>query len=171
MNIVDLVVVVCAELTNDFTNQLAKAMGVKSTSGKGRPLTAQRDGMRTVESAVALILESEEHAKKRKFKPLARWMGGSVKNECFHLLAPDETMKTLEEAFRDTIESVDIKSSQIDWLSLHATGTRVWDPLEIAMTKKIFKNQIPHLSAFKRSFGHGRKIGRASCRERVYGLV
>lgn len=159
MNIVDLVVVVCAELTNDFTNQLAKRMGVKSTSNKELPLSSQRDGMRSVEGAVALIVESEDHAKKRQFKPLARWISGSVKNECFHLLAPDVTMRTLTEAFIETIDSVGLQPSQIDWLSLHATGTRVWDPLEIGLVKKIFSKNIPHLSAFKRSFGHGRSTG------------
>lgn len=152
MLIVDLVVVVCAELTNDFTNQLAKRMGVKPTSNKELPLSSQRDGMRSIEGAVALIVESEDHAKKS-------WISGSVKNECFHLLAPDVTMRTLKEAFIETIDSVGLQPSQIDWLSLHATGTRVWDPLEIGLVKKIFSKNIPHLSAFKRSFGHGRSTG------------
>jgi 3-oxoacyl-(acyl-carrier-protein) synthase len=156
MNLIDVAVVVCSELTNDFSNELAKSMGVKSASGTERPLSAQRDGMRIVESAVALILESEEHAKQRNFQPMARWLSGSVKNECYQLLAPDESMNALEEAFLDTLKAIGLESSQIDWISLHATGTKIWDPLEIGLFKKLFPKIMPHLSAFKRTFGHGR---------------
>lgn len=156
MDILDLVVVVCSEKINDFTNQLAMAMGVKSQTGRGRPLTAQRDGMRTVEASVAIIFESEQHAKKRNFKGLVRWVNGCVKNECCHLFSPEKTMNALEEAFCATLYLPGLNPNQIDWLSLHATGTRVWDPLEINLVKKIYPEKIPYLTAFKRSFGHGR---------------
>jgi 3-oxoacyl-(acyl-carrier-protein) synthase len=56
----------------------------------------------------------------------------------------------LEEAVREVLKS----NQSIYWLALHATGTKVWDSIEMGLVSKIFGEQIPHLSAFKRTFGH-----------------
>ncbi len=156
MGVADIVVVVCVELMSPFIKNVLSAMGVLSISGTARPLTFERDGMRPVESAVALVLESEEHAKKRQHTPLARWICGSVKNECYHLLAPEPNTAALREAVIDSLKFLKGDLSKIDWISLHATGTKVWDALEIKLIKELFGKKPPHLSAFKRTFGHGR---------------
>jgi 3-oxoacyl-(acyl-carrier-protein) synthase len=45
-------------------------------------------------------------------------------------------------------------SPAIDWLALHATGTKAWDKIEARLIRKVFHEKIPHISAFKRTFGH-----------------
>jgi 3-oxoacyl-(acyl-carrier-protein) synthase len=48
----------------------------------------------------------------------------------------------------------DFLSMSIDWVSLHSTGTLIFDPLEVSTVKSAFGEHLPWLSAFKRTIGH-----------------
>ena len=69
-------------------------------------------------------------------------------------MAPLPSGKALIEASNAALGQAQIAIESIDWVSLHATGTRVWDQLEIDVVRQLFGCQLPHLSAFKRTFGH-----------------
>ncbi len=152
LNVADIVIVVSSDISNHsiFTRNALQAMGAVASSLSSRPLCAQRDGMRPVSASAALIFESETHALKRGIRPMARWTGGAVRNDCHHLIAPEPQAKGLEEAVKEVLSLPE----NIDWLSLHATGTKSWDAIESQLVKKIFKQDLPHISAFKRTFGH-----------------
>lgn len=152
LKVADLVVVVSADADKNchFTEQALNAMGVVASTLNSLPLSRERDGMRPMDASAALILESEAHAMQRGFTPLARWTCGAVKNDCYHLITPEPQALGLAEAVKECLKPNQI----IDWLSLHATGTKAWDSIEINLIKNIFSGQTPHISAFKRSFGH-----------------
>jgi 3-oxoacyl-(acyl-carrier-protein) synthase len=152
LKVADLVVVVSADMGKNcsFTQRAMDAMGVVASSLNSRPLSSERNGMRPVDAAAAIILESESHAVQRGFKPMMRWTGGAVKNDCHHLITPHPQALALEEAILESLQY----QSKIDWLALHATGTKAWDSIETSLMKKIFGRDLPHISAFKRSFGH-----------------
>jgi 3-oxoacyl-[acyl-carrier-protein] synthase II len=154
-NIADVVVVVCADVSKSskFAERALKAVGAVASSFHSRPLCAKRDGMRPIDASVAIVLESAAHAAQRKFQPLARWVGGSVKNDCHHLIAPEPNALGLEEAVHEALSQMK-KDTTIDWLSLHATGTKAWDFIEANLIHKLFSPELPHISAFKRTFGH-----------------
>lgn len=155
LNVADIVVVVCSDISkgSEFTENALNAIGAVASSSSSRPLCSNRDGMRPIEASAAVILESESHAIKRGFRPLARWIGGAIKNDCHHLIAPEPNGKGLEEAFVETMSNLK-NNTTIDWLSLHATGTKAWDQIEASLVNKLFATKIPHISAFKRTFGH-----------------
>ena len=150
----NLVVVVCSDILSDFTYKALNAVGATSNSLIKRPMTADRDGMRPVQASVALIMESKEHALSRGHTPMACWLGGAVKNDCYHLIKPEQNFIALKEAFAETLVQANYTASMIEWLSLHATGTRVWDEIEANLVNELFAGHTPHLSAFKRTFGH-----------------
>ncbi|MDF1654464.1 MAG: beta-ketoacyl synthase N-terminal-like domain-containing protein [Coxiellaceae bacterium] len=151
----DQVVVVCTDsMGADLVDEALSAVGATAACLTSRPLSSERSGMRPVEAAVAVVLESEECAIDRQCKPLARWVSGSVKNECHHLIAPEPLGAVLKEASEEAVGNSSYQMSDIDWLSMHATGTRVWDQIEAQLANNMFGNQIPHISAFKRTFGH-----------------
>lgn len=155
LNIADVVVVVCADVSKNsgFTQKALNAMGSVASSFSSRPLCSQRDGMRPVDASAAMILESELHATQRGFKPMARWIGGAIKNDCHHLIAPQPDALGLEEAVKEAFSTIPTEQS-IDWLALHATGTKAWDFIEAHLVTKLFGQHLPHISAFKRTFGH-----------------
>lgn len=110
--------------------------------------------MRPATAAVAMILEADDSCRSRGHAGLARWLGGCLRHDCHHLMAPLPSGKALIEASNAALGQAQIAIESIDWVSLHATGTRVWDQLEIDVVRQLFGCQLPHLSAFKRTFGH-----------------
>jgi 3-oxoacyl-[acyl-carrier-protein] synthase II len=108
--------------------------------------------MNPAEGAAALILESEEHASLRGVTPWAEWLGGRSANECHHLQAPDPSGCTLERLIRGVIG--DAEGREVDWLSLHATGTARFDTVECSVVSRVFGERRPWISAFKGMTGH-----------------
>ena len=152
----DRVAVVCTDrFAHPTVRQALHAVGATSDINHSLPLSAERSGMRPVAISVAMILETAVSSATRGQEGLACWLGGALKNECYHLIVPEPTGDALSEASGKALEQANLAPEAIDWLSLHATGTQTWDPLEIQCARRIFGPTLPHLSAFKRSFGHG----------------
>lgn len=53
-----------------------------------RPFDKDRDGFVFGEAGAMMIIETEEHAKARGAKPLARLMGAGITSDAFHMVAP-----------------------------------------------------------------------------------
>ena len=53
-----------------------------------RPFDKDRDGFAFGEAGAMMIIETEEHAKARGAKPLARLMGAGITSDAFHMVAP-----------------------------------------------------------------------------------
>ncbi len=149
------VVVVCLdEMRHNIITSGLGSTGASSVSEKSQPLSEDRSGMRPISAAVAMILETDRSCQARGQCSMARWLGGCVRHDCHHLMVPMPSGDALIEASVSSLEQAGLTTSAIDWVSLHATGTRIWDDLEIRCAKRLFGPQLPHLSAFKRSFGH-----------------
>lgn len=137
--------------------RVAKAMGRNRSVAKdeaSEPLSGSRSGMNPCEGAACLILESEAHASARNAHLLAEWIGGECHNESHHLQAPDPTGKTLEEMIRGFRDGILPKGRDLDWISLHATGTSRYDAIESSVIRRIYGDTLPWISAFKRTTGH-----------------
>jgi 3-oxoacyl-(acyl-carrier-protein) synthase len=121
------------------------------------PLSAGRTGMRPVEGAACVILESEDHLRKRSGAAIAEWLGGDTANEAHHLLAPEPSGATLCELLRRMLDTILTRygdRDRVDWISLHATGTPRFDAIEIACLREVFGTSLPWLTAVKRTTGH-----------------
>ena len=155
----DLVVVATADPspTPKIYQSMVRSGSVTKDSTHG-PLASGRSGMLPVEGAACIILESEEHTKRRGIDPVAEWLGGECANEAHHLFAPMNggvvLRQLLEQAAENHIPSIHgIKA--VDWISLHATGTKRFDAIEIAALKDFFgTGKLPCVSALKRVYGH-----------------
>ncbi len=155
MGMASQVAVVCVDaIHSENTQRALNAIGATAKSEYSRPLMASRTGMRPISAAVAMILETKESAARRRHTPLAHWVGGGIQNECYHMLAPHPKGQVLQDVVHDTLKKTNRKISDIDWLSMHATGTKVWDKIEANVINTLFKQKKPHISAFKRTFGH-----------------
>jgi 3-oxoacyl-[acyl-carrier-protein] synthase II len=151
----DAVVAVAADQSP--SSGITSAMGRNgsiSRDGSSAPLSESRSGMNPAEGAACLILESEAHARARSAVVIAEWLGGASRNEARHLQAPDPDGRVLEEEIREALDEFLPEQSRVDWVSLHATGTSRYDMVEAAVTKRVFGEKLPWISAFKRTTGH-----------------
>lgn len=149
----ELIVAVAADA--EPTPLVSKAMGRNgsiSPDDSSTPLSLNRSGMRPAEGAACLILESEHHAASRGALPLAEWVAGACANEARHLQAPDPEGAVLESLIRKTLRFV--PEGNVDWISLHATGTPRYDAAEVAVLGRVFGRNLPGISAFKGIAGH-----------------
>lgn len=152
---VERVAVVCLDhFAHPETERLMRVVGAVSDDSKGQPLSEDRSGMRPVSAAAAMIFEREDSCYRRGLNPAISWLNGAIRNDCHHLIAPEPSNTALLEATQSTLEQAAYQPENIHWLSLHATGTRAWDAIEADAVKRVFPRSLPHLSAFKRTFGH-----------------
>ena len=157
--VADLVVVATADPspTCKIYQSMVRSGCVTKDSSHG-PLASGRSGMLPVEGAACLILESEEHARSRGVDPVAEWLGGECANEAHHLFAPMNCAvvlrKLLEQSIENHVPSIDGVRT-VDWISLHATGAKRFDAIEISALKDFFgAGKMPWIIALKRVYGH-----------------
>lgn len=146
------VVVVADPVPPRLLREAMTTNGSVSEQRIGGPLQPGRDGMSPVEGAACIVLESAAHAIGRGATPLAGWLGGDQASEAYHLLAPEPEGSTLVELIQRGQDRLGARP--VDWISLHATGTRAFDEVEAASIRRCFPERLPWLSAFKRVTGH-----------------
>src|SRR6476646_7048876 len=69
---------------------MMRAMSTRNDDPEGasRPFDKDRDGFVFGEAGALMVIETEEHAKARGAKPLARLMGAGITSDAFHMVAP-----------------------------------------------------------------------------------
>lgn len=153
--LLDAVAVVAAEAAlPPLLMSAASRNGSVSHDPASRPLAAGRSGMQPSEGAAAVILESAAHAASRGGVPRAQWLGGDCENEVAHLVAAEADGAVLRRQLEEVRAMLCLSGRSLDWICLHATGTRQFDAIEIATVRSVFGRELPWLSAMKRVFGH-----------------
>ena len=69
---------------------MMRAMSTRNDDPEGasRPFDKNRDGFVFGEAGALMVIETEEHAKARGAKPLARLLGAGITSDAFHMVAP-----------------------------------------------------------------------------------
>src|SRR6185312_8868092 len=98
--------------------------------GACRPFDKDRNGFVFGEGGALLVIETEEHAKARGAKILARLMGGAITSDGFHIVAPDPNGEQAGHAMTRAIQLAGLEPTDIDHINAHATGTSVGDVAE-----------------------------------------
>ena len=121
-----------------------------------RPFDQDRDGFIIGEGAGVLVLEEEEHAKKRGAKILAEVVGYGATCDAFHITSPAEDGSGAGMAMKFAMEDAGIKPSDIDYINAHGTSTHHNDLFEtraikFAMGEDAYKT---HINSTKSMTGH-----------------
>lgn len=114
----------------------AKALSTRNDDPKkaSRPFDIDRDGFVMGEGSGILILESEEHAKKRGAKIYAEIKGAAMTADAYHLTAPHPEGLGARKAMELAIKDANLNPEDIDYINTHGTSTGLGD---IAETKAI----------------------------------
>lgn len=133
-----------------------------------RPFDCKRSGFAISEGAGILILESEYHAQKRGAEIIAHLSGYAISSDAYHPTSPDPSNKVLTRTVCHALTKAKLNSSQIDYINMHATGTKIGDVVECQCMNQLFKNR-PFLSSTKSMTGHS--IGSSSAIEAVISVL
>ena len=121
-----------------------------------RPYDTARDGFVLGEGAAALVLETEEHARKRGATIIAEVAGGGVTSDAYHITAPEPEGAGAVRAIEAAMSQAEATADQVAHINAHATSTPVGDIAEANAFKRFFGERagsIP-VSATKASTGH-----------------
>ncbi len=121
-----------------------------------RPFDVNRNGTVMGEGAATLVLETEEHARRRGARILAEVLGYSLTEDAFHMTAPEPNGDGAERAMRQALQDARIGPSEIDYIVPHGTGTPLNDASETRAIHRALgerARQIP-ISSNKGGIGH-----------------
>jgi 3-oxoacyl-[acyl-carrier-protein] synthase II len=132
-----------------------------------RPFSVDRDGFVAGEGACALILETEEHARRRGAKLYAEVLGGRLTGDGYHITAPDPEGSGAARAITGALKNAGLPPQAIDVVYAHGTGTHLNDSGEAKALKKAFGEHTHHLkiTSIKSMVGHA--LGAAGAQSAV----
>ena len=135
-----------------------------SPSSASRPYDANRDGFVISGGAGMIILEEEEHAKKRGAKILAKLSGYFANSDGYDMVAPsgEGAMRCMEGAIKQS-------KVKIDYINTHGTSTPVGDIAELNAIKELFNADKPMISSTKSMTGHS--LGATGAHEAIYSIM
>ena len=129
-----------------------------------RPYDSNRDGFVISGGAGMIILEDEEHAKKRGANILAKLSGYFANSDGYDMVAPSG-----EGASRCMQGAIDNSKMKIDYINTHGTSTPVGDVAEINAIKTLFTSEQPMISSTKSMTGHS--LGATGAHEVIYSIM
>ena len=152
------------------SSNLFDAMGALSSNFNDNPSSASRaydknrDGFVISGGSGMVILEEEEHAKKRNANILAKLTGYYATSDGYDMVAPSG-----EGALRCMKGAMQNHGSEVDYINTHGTSTPVGDVAELKAIKELFKNDIPIISSTKSMTGHS--LGATGVQEAIYSIM
>ena len=129
-----------------------------------RPYDSNRDGFVISGGAGMIILEDEEHARKRGANILAKLSGYFANSDGYDMVAPSG-----EGASRCMQGAIDNSKIKIDYINTHGTSTPVGDVAEINAIKTLFNSETPMISSTKSMTGHS--LGATGAHEAIYSIM
>ena len=152
------------------SSNLFDAMGALSSNFNDNPSSASRaydknrDGFVISGGSGMVILEEEEHAKKRNANILAKLTGYYATSDGYDMVAPSG-----EGALRCMKGAMQNHGSEVDYINTHGTSTPVGDVAELKAIKELFKNDRPIISSTKSMTGHS--LGATGVQEAIYSIM
>ena len=124
--------------------------------GASRPFDAERDGFVFGEGAGVLVLEREEHARRRGATVLAELAGYGATADAFHVTQPDPQGDGAARAMRTALKQAGASVDEVDYVNAHGTSTPYNDRIETLAIKKALgdhASKVP-ISSTKSQIGH-----------------
>ena len=121
-----------------------------------RPFDRDRDGFVIGEGAGVLVLETEEHARRRDAPILCELGGYGATADAYHLTAPAEDGQGAARAMWRALQDAGLAPEDVDYVNAHGTATPTGDPVEVQAVKSVFGEHAHRLmmSSTKSMTGH-----------------
>ena len=116
-----------------------------------RPFDTKRDGLVVGEGAGAVMLEEYGYARKRGAPILAEVIGFACNNNGGDLILPN--LNGIRETIQIGLKEAKINADEMDFISAHATGTKMGDVIEAQAIYDVYGN-LPSVVGLKSYMGH-----------------
>ncbi len=134
----------------------AVSLSLRPPAEVSRPFDGERDGFVLGEGAAVLILESLQHARRRRAKVFAEVAGYGSSFDAFGLTRPEPEGKGAALSMSAALREAKIDAADVDYINAHGTSTRLNDLMETVAVKRVFGHRarsIP-MSSQKSMVGH-----------------
>ncbi|MBT8046617.1 MAG: beta-ketoacyl-ACP synthase II, partial [Pontiella sp.] len=125
--------------------------------GASRPFDKDRDGFVMSEGAGILVLEEEEHARKRGATIYCEAAGYGRTGDAYHITAPNAEADEAARGMKLAIADAGLKPEDIDYINAHGTSTPLNDKGETLAIKKALGEELAYkvaVSSTKSMTGH-----------------
>jgi beta-ketoacyl ACP synthase len=151
-----------------FSMMRAMSTNNENPEGASRPFDKNRDGFVFGEAGAMMIIETEEHAKARGAKPLARLMGAGITSDAFHMVAPAADGLRAGHAMKRAMETAGLDPKDIDHINAHATATPIGDTAE---ANAIRAAGVEHAAVYAPKSALGHSIGAVGALESILTVL
>lgn len=124
--------------------------------GASRPFDRDRDGFVIGEGGGALVIETEENAKRRGAVILAELAGFSNCTDGYHVTSPHPEGIGAVFCMEKAVENAGLSTDDVDYINTHGTSTPVGDPIETRAVKELFGSHAKDMAvtSTKGATGH-----------------
>ena len=139
-----------------FGNMRALSTRNDDPQRASRPFDIGRDGFVMGEGAGVLVLETEDHMRRRGATPLCELIGYGASSDAYHMSAPSEDGEGAARAMKRALEDGGIDAEAVGYINAHGTSTPTGDPIEVTAVKAVFGDHARRLmmSSTKSMTGH-----------------
>lgn len=131
------------------------------------PFDKDRQGFVMAEGAAMLVLESEEHAKKRGANIIGQLAGYAQTCDAYHITAPEPEGIWAAKAMELVIKEGGIGKEDVGYINAHGTGTPLNDVFESIAIEKCFGEHAKKLLVSSTKSMTGHMLGGAGAFEAV----
>ena len=136
-----------------------------TTNDTCRPFCADRSGIVLGEGAGMLVLESEQHARKRGARIYAELAGFGMSSDASHITRPDTD--GIASAINHALQNSEMDAGMIDYINAHGTATAANDIAETNAIKQVFGNHARNVAVTSTKSMHGHALGASSALELI----
>lgn len=129
---------------------------VTEISAACRPFDRTRAGLVIGEGAGAVILEEEDHARRRGARIYAEVTGYASSMDAYQITAPHPQGLGATLSMSKALRDADLEPADIDYINAHGTGTKLNDVIETLAIKEVFQDHARDIaiSSSKSLIGH-----------------
>lgn len=139
----------------------------ENPQGASRPFDRDRDGFVIGEGGGALIIETEEHAKKRGATILAELAGFANCTDGYHVTSPHPEGIGAVFCMEKAIENAGLSPADVDYINTHGTSTPMGDPIETNAVVEVFGEHAADMAVTSTKGATGHMMGAGGITEAI----
>ena len=148
-----------------FNELLALSENNDSPETASCPFDNRRSGFVLSNGGCALVLESQESARRRGARIYALITGASIVSEAYNIVAPEPSGREIARTMELAIADANVPRAKIGYINAHGTSTRQNDLSETVAIKQVFGSQAYELAVSSQKSMIGHTIGAAGAIE------
>jgi len=134
-----------------------------------RPFSADRSGLVLGEGAGIIVLESEDHARRRAARIYGELSGCGMSSDAGHITSP--SAEGAAQAISKALMDAGLSLEEVDYINAHGTGTELNDTTETRAIRLVFGKRADAIAISSTKSMHGHALGAAGAFELIATIL